>query len=173
MSLLSRLTLGIGLCLFAYGYISRTFHIYFFWESTFVGWLLLLLGSILWLAQRIKTQPKQSQQRLLSKVSIGCICFLLFVQVLTWVLLGNTNAYTASVAALQHHSKLQQEIGPLQRVSIKPMGHIAVQTSEAGEVGDAELHLIAKGSRKFKDIRLLVSKELDDSVWKVRVLEVQ
>ena len=155
--------------LIVYSYCCRLWKFYFFWESGAIGWILLLIGSILFLFQRIDLQTAQGgRSSIAEKLGAYGLCFVLFIWVLVWGALFFSDAYATARQTILHDALLQKSIGQVNRVLIRPEGQVQMQSSAAGSAGTAELHLIAEGEHQFQDVQVFLSKEPADTAWIVR-----
>lgn len=69
----------IAAILVLYGYVCRWFNIYFFWESSTVGWTLFLLFliCIMWNSMQIK--KAEGRKTIGNKIGIGIIVFIFII----------------------------------------------------------------------------------------------
>ena len=96
MNRFTKILLLAGIAFTLYGYICRAAGIYFFWESKYIGWSLLFLGTITFLLSRVKRKKSQGRKSLLEKILIGILVFILSLQVVLVIVFPNTKAYLVS-----------------------------------------------------------------------------
>lgn len=160
LSRFNKVLVFLTLALLVYGAVCRMARLYFFWESKPIGWVLLLLTVISILAQRIKANKAANKKTLPEKIAIGIVLFVLFIQNILFFVVPQTNAYQAAKQFLLTDSNVEKELGKVNDLFLLPAGAMSVKSGAEGESGQAELHFIVKGSAKFKDISLLLEKEL-------------
>jgi hypothetical protein len=156
-----------GGILLIYGYLCRFLDLYFFWESKYLGWLILLIGGggaaiIDWIKFNKRTGKKTVGQ----KVMLGVLTFAFLIQVILLIVLPNTNAYEASKRFLRESRYIETHLGDIEGISIIPIGAISVSQTGDTETGEAVLHLIVKGSKQYRDITLYLLKR-EDTEWQV------
>jgi hypothetical protein len=149
-----------------YGYLCRLLGIYFFWESKTLGWTLLIITVINLLRQRIKDKKSQAKKTLSENIAIGLVIFVLLVQSILFIVIPQTDAYKIAKEYLQTDKSVSNEIGEVASVFLVPTGGISIQSSSAGQTGQANLNFIVKGKTKFKDINIQVVKEVDSN-WTI------
>jgi hypothetical protein len=95
---------------------------YFFWESKTLGWIVLLIALICFLAERIKSKRKEGKKVLSERIFIGCIVFILFVQSLLFFVTPTTGAYAAAKAYISADEDIKSELGQIKEVFLMPVG---------------------------------------------------
>ena len=163
----TKLTLVSGVCLLVYGYLCRL-GIYFFWESKHIGWNLLLISVIGFLSSSIKKKKEQKKNSIGEKIVIGFIIFLFVVESAMFIIILNTSVYAAIKNFIYNKEQLKSEVGNINGMSIVPVGGMGGSSGEAGETGEGEINLIVKGEKKYKDLTLHVSKELQTD-WQIEI----
>jgi len=166
----TKITLGFGLFLLIYGYISRIIPIEFFWESKSIGWGLIFLGLIGLLLTGIEKRKANNKKTIWNKVGIGFICFILLIQTILLLVIPNTDAYNVSKEYIMHNEYLKSEVGNITGFGLIPTGGISVQTDSNGETGNATINLIIKGDKAFKSVTVLVFKDYGKD-WEVYGIE--
>ena len=157
--------------LIVYGYLSRLIGIYFFWESLSIGWILLFVGIIGFLYNKISIKSIEKKNTLPEKIGIGFIVFGLLISLLLLIIIPFTNAYQVAKIYLSNNIELQSEIGNIQGFGIIPTGSVQVSSGSKGEYGNAVISLTVKGDKKFKDITVYVIKDVDNLEWIVEGME--
>jgi len=163
---LTKVFLIIAVSFIAYGYLARIFHIYFFWESVFIGWMIGFVAVIAVLAEWAKRRKLLSKNRILQKVGIGLLCFILLAQIIFLVLLPRTSAYAAAKEYFRNDEHVKNELGDIRGFSLVPAGSIQVSSSRDGTVGEADLIIIVKGEKKFRRYEVGLVKEAATD-WRV------
>jgi hypothetical protein len=156
----------IGIIFLIYGYLCRSIGIYFFWESKSFGWFITFIGLIGFLFARIKIRKKEAKKSIFEKIVMGILIFILAIQIILVVVLPNTAAYQYAKQFLLDSQNIRAEIGNIKGFSIIPLGVVSVSSGEWGETGNAEINLTVKGEKKFLDVTIYLTKEVD-STWKV------
>ena len=164
----TRWLLSSAVLLILYSYLCRLWKIYFLWESGAVGWFLLFIGLILFLFQRIDLNTAHQRSSVLEKIAACALCFVTILWLIISLSFRFSDAYAVAEQAVLHNAQLKQNIGAVHRISIRPVGQIQVQSSDVGETGIAELHLIAEGEQKFQDVQVFLTKEPSDTTWVIQ-----
>ena len=163
---ISKLTLTIALLLFLYGILSRLIPIYFFWESLTLSWFVFLIGLILILVS-ISTKRKLKKERtVIHKIGIGMICFIVIVQIFTFVFLQNSEALKITKENLIYNEEIIDEIGEIKEFSLIPTGNFNLTSNMDGKSGMVNLRVIVKGERGFKTLSVQSRKDFD-SDWRI------
>ncbi|MEZ4773031.1 MAG: hypothetical protein R3D00_07605 [Bacteroidia bacterium] len=160
-----------GLTFMLYGYLCRLIGIYFFWECKSIGWILLFIGVIGFLSNRIKIKTTEKKKTNLEKVGIGIIIFVLLVQTILVAVIPFTDAYLVATTHLINDDNLKTEIGNITGFGLIPTGSIQKATDSSGEYGSATINLTVRGDKAFKDITIYVVKNADSPEWKVEGIE--
>lgn len=163
--------LFLGLLFIIYGYLCRAAGLYFFWESKSVGWTLLLIGIISFLADRIKIKKTEKRKHLVEQIIIGFICFIFLIQTILLTVIPFSDAFTVAKTYLQNNDDIKNEVGNVTGFGLIPTGGIQKSTDSQGESGNAAITLTVKGDKKFKDLIIYVVKRPDTTAWVVDGLE--
>lgn len=149
---------GISICLIAFGYLVRMVDLYFFWESKSLGFTLLQVSLAIILRKDITTRKNKKLKNIWSHIGFWLISFIVFVKVLMFVIIPNTDAYEATKLYLKNNSDLKTEIGEVKGHTILPNGSIQSTTDSNGTYGSAAISLIIKGENKFIERTIYVIK---------------
>lgn len=152
----------------AYGYACRLFGLYFFWESKTIGWVLFWIAVIFILRDRINLKRLQSKKILIEKICIGLSVFILIIEVAVFFGVPQTSAFNSAVAFIKTNREIKNKVGTVNGVFLEPFGAMSMSTTSQGSEGQADLHFIVKGSSKYLDLHLLLSKEFD-SDWQTQI----
>lgn len=159
------------ICLFIYGIVCR-FGIYFFWESKYISWSLILICIILVLRDFIKIRKVKKKKTIFHKVGIGFLTFILCIQWVIAIIFFNSEAYGYAVKALNKNMDLIENVGKINNLSLVPLGQVQeVKSGEEVISGYAEMNFIVKGEKKFCDVRIILRKEYGSS-WKVEMISI-
>lgn len=157
-----------GVLMLVYSFLAEKYNIYFFWESSLIGFLTLLLGLILLLLSIIKSRKQQRKGIKSLVILTGLISFtlLLFV-VIFFGFFYNSDAYLTSKGYLIHNEILKNELGNINDVSIVLSGEMSsgIKNSSTLANGTAEFLVIVKGEQKYKKVVISLTKEEDK--WSV------
>jgi hypothetical protein len=148
-----------------YGYLCRYAGIYFFWESSYIGWLLLYTVFIGLLWQRIKMKRMIRKKPLPEKIAIGIIIFVLFIKGTLLFATPFSDAYVVAKKYLLADSAIRNEVGTIHSFSIVPEGSINTSKENDKHTGSAEITLIVKGEMKFKQVTVYLVKHDDQQEW--------
>jgi len=167
----TKILLGTSVLFITYSYLCRVVGLYFFWESDAVGWPLLWVGIISLLWGRLTRKVPKREEVTLERIGIGVAGFVLVIQVVLDVLLWRSGAYAAARAGVVADKQLAAEIGRVQSISLSAKGSIQTTTDSAGEQGHAVLQVVAKGTRKFKEVTVQVVQQNEQAGWQVEKIE--
>ncbi len=156
----------ITFVLLIYSYLCRLIGLNFFWESKILGWSLLLVCIISLLLQRIQTKKTQEKKTLSEKIAIGLVSFILLVVSIWFVLVPQTDSYKIAKEYLITDKEISNEVGEVNSIVLVPVGNISISTTSEGTKGQAQLSFIVKGNNKFKDITILLNKNIN-SDWTI------
>ena len=162
--------LVISLALIVYGFLCRALNIYFFWESKTIGWALLLVTAITFFYFRIKAIKQQKKKATGEKMVIGILSFSLIMQLVILLTFYDTEMYKSATEFIKNNAELKNEVGEINGYFLKPNGGLKTISSSAGVKGAAKINFIIKGTKKYKDINLLVTKELDTE-WITQIVK--
>ena len=150
---------GTGVALIIYGYFARLASLYFFWESRYVGFMVLFVAGIFYLFNRISARRKEGRRSLPEKIAAGILVFMLVLQGALFFIFPSTDAYRVATDYIRHDSKLQTKIGNITGISPVPKGSVDINTGNNVSYGEATFYFIVKGSRKYTDIVMEVRKD--------------
>lgn len=167
MKELTKFTLTIGLVFVIYGYGSRLFEIYFFWESKSIGWSIIFLGLIGLLLDRIRFKKNQKKKSIFEKIGIGLLIFTLFLQLIQVSVIPFTDAFATTKNYLNSNQEIIDEIGQIEGFSLMTLGSYHSGSNSEGTYGSAKIYITVKGQKKFTDLIIFVSKNIDQPAWTV------
>jgi hypothetical protein len=157
----------VGGVVILYSFIVRIAGIYFFWESSFLGWTVLFIGLLLWLFRSMKIKKAAGKKRIGEKLGIAFLILALIVQLVVIIVFPRTDAYAAAVAYVKSNDSLKKDLGAIKGFGFTESGSIAVSSTDTSEAGNAELHLIVKGEKKYKDLTIDMVKDWN-TPWEVQ-----
>lgn len=160
----TKATLIAGLSLIIFGFIVRKAGIYFFWESSPIGWLFIIIGLVGLLANRIKYKKANGKKRLWEKIGIGFFGLILFIKTLLLFIVPFSGAYQASKEYIKTEPSIISEIGVIKSTTPKPSG--SLETTNG--YGTASLDIMVKGERKFIEVTVISTKNPGDAGWQVK-----
>jgi len=164
--LFTRTCLFIGLLLLAYGYLSQSLPIYFFWESKYIGQYLLLFGAIGFAFRMIHLRKREGKNTLWAKIGVGILSFYLLVKLLIILIIPYSTAYEMAKRHIATDENIRSVVGDIQGHSLIPEGGISKQSDSNGTKGDASLALIIKGEKAFKIVYFYAAKPYE-SEWEL------
>ena len=168
---LSRITRNLVIvttALLLYGYLCRVLGIYFFWESKTMGWVLFWVTIIAVLRGRIKHKKLQNKKTFVEKIGVGSSILVIIIKGVMFFAIPQTNAYDNALNFIKTNNAIQSEIGSVNSVFIVPFGRMSMTKNVQGSAGQADLHFVVKGSKKYIDINLLMSKDFDTN-WQIEM----
>ena len=65
-------------------------------------------------------------------------------------------------------AEIQEKVGTVNSVFLVPIGGMSMATGKQGTAGNADLHFTVKGSKKFLDLNLLMSKDFETD-WEIEI----
>lgn len=165
---ITKIVLAVGAALLVFGYLARTTDFFFFWESTAIGWAILFLGTIIFLWDKIKIKKKENRKSIIEKVGIGFLVFGLFTKAGILFKIPNSEAYKIAIEYVTNNKELIEEIGTIQATRLMPSGGIQENTDALGSYGAAQVDLLVKGNKRYKEVSVVVTKTVDKSNWEVK-----
>lgn len=171
LNTIKRVILITGFLFIIYGYLCRLVNIYFFWESKSVGWIILLIGIIGLLLEKIKINKLEYRTIIVQRIGIGIIIFIFIIQIIIVLVIPTTDAYRSAKAFILNNKELKKEIGNVTGFGLIPIGGIQKNSDSNGESGYATINLIVKGELKYIDLTIYVEKNTDSEEWIVTGLE--
>lgn len=165
----TKLFLALGLLLIAYGYICRCFEIYFFWESKYIGWGVLLIGIIGLFTHSIKIKKEKNKSRIVENIGIGMIVVILATVPLSYIIFPQLAVYPLATKYLYTNKELQSEIGDLKAYTLLPKGGYEEGDNGGSIHGSAVFTFIVKGEKKYKEVQVFLN--LGSYGWAVTDME--
>ena len=159
-------TIGILL----YGYFSRLVGLYFLWESTTIGWTLFWVGVIFILLDNIKLRRLQNKKILFEKIAIGFSVFVIIIKGVLFFATQQTTAFESATNYIKTNPEIKNKVGTVNSIFLVPYGGMSTTTSSKGVEGQADLHFIVKGSKRYIDLNLLMNKEIETD-WQIEINE--
>ena len=153
-----------------YGYLCRLVGLYFFWESKTIGWVLFWLSIIFILREIIKGKKLQKKNTLLEKIGIGLSIFVIIIKGVLFFAIQQTTAFDSAVNFIKTNQAIHTKVGVVNSIFLVPFGGIAMSTSSQGSAGQADLHFVVKGSKKYIDLNLLMNKDFETD-WQIAISE--
>jgi hypothetical protein len=166
LKLFTKIVLMVGLCLTLFGFVVKKAGVYFFWESSWIGNTILLIGLGSLLIDWKNFRKSKSQKTVWNKIGIGIVIFILTVKTIIAIILPRTEAYEIAKTHVVNNAEIIDEIGQVQNISFIPTGGIQVTTDSNGKYGSATVCFILKGTKKHRTVTILVNK-YPDTDWLV------
>lgn len=155
-----------GIVLIVYGYLARLIPVYFFWESKDIGWFLLFVLLVVYLVKRVK-QRKGIKKTIVEKIVIAITSLILLLQVLFWTIIPNHDFFAAAKQFIGTHKGLLSQTGEIRSFYIVPQGSFNSSSKNGENSGTAQIKLVVKGEKRYKDIALYLVKENNADGWQV------
>lgn len=152
-----------------YGYLCRLLGIYFFWESKTIGWTVFWVAVIFILRDKIKDKKQQGRKAILEKIGVGISVFVILIKGIVFFAIQQTSAYDSAVNFIKSNPEIQRNVGLVNSVFLVPFGGMSMSTGSEGSAGQADLHFIVKGSKKYMDLNLLMNKDYNTD-WQIEVV---
>jgi hypothetical protein len=157
----------LSILLLVFGYCARLFAIYFFWESSTVGWLLFMTLAFVYLIRRIKSKREQKKSSLPEKICLCLLSLVMLVQLIFLLAVPRSDAYAAAKEYLSSHHESTGDIGTPVSFSIIPLGSLSSSHSAEGSEGQANLMIIVKGEKKYGEFDIELIKYPDKKDWEI------
>jgi hypothetical protein len=157
---------GIGLICLLYGIAARVVPVYFFWESIYIGCILITIGIIGQLIALIKPRRKLKKNIVGIIIALGFLSFALSIQLLMVFTIPNSEAYSAAKKELSENSFLRKDIGKITGFSPIPIGQLSTVEDPVDYSGDAFFMIIVKGSKKYVLLSVTMHKNYGEE-WKI------
>lgn len=165
-----KIILIIGISMIGYSFLCRALNIDFFWESGTLGWVFIMAGLFLFLIKRVKVKSSTNRKTIWERIGIGALLLCLILLVILTIIIANSDALLAAKTYILNSDSLKREIGDIRGFGFTYSGGMEVSSNAAGETGTADINLIVKGSKKFKDLDVYLVKEKDRG-WEVKGIE--
>ena len=127
---------------------------------------LLFITVISILRERIQFKKSQEKKTTSEKVGIGFVVFIFLIQMVFIFVFPQTDAYKIAKHYLQTDKSVSNEVGEVTSIFLVPVGGMSIQSSSAGQTGEANFNFIVKGKTKFKDYSIQIVKEVDSN-WAI------
>lgn len=156
------------LTLLAYGYLCRLTGLYFFWESKTIGWTVFWMAVIFILRDRIKQRKLQNKNTLIYKIGIGFSVFVILIKGVLFFVVQQTTAFERAISFIKTDSDIGYNVGTVKGVFLVPIGGMSITENSKGSAGQADLHFIVKGSEKYIDLNLIMTKDFETD-WQIEM----
>ena len=133
-----------------------------------MGWDLFLLFLFLLLKSNWSSKKRYT---ILKKIGAIIVIFILIAQAIFFIVLKNCDATIVAKDFAKKNQNLISNIGEIENLCILPQGTISESSYHSKKTGYAEINMIAKGSKKFLDILVILRKEAEEN-WKVVEMEI-
>ena len=170
LSFLSKFTkalLGLTALIVLYSFLCRVMSIFFFWESSIAAQWLIYLSLFFLLRDWKKREKKNDKSALLPKILTGVLVFVIFITSTFAIALPFTQAYDIAIADLKNDMAVEYEVGKVQSIVYRCRGAIQISSDFKGTSGTAEVMVIVKGDKAFKDYDLSMVLSPQTGAWTV------
>ena len=162
----TKIIFAIGLVLLIYGYLSREFKLYFFWDSKAFGWAVLFIGLLFYLIDLNRSRKSQGKKTIWVKIGIALIIFGFIVSTYVIFNLHKSEPYKIATDYLKTNSQLKEEVGNINGFGLIPTGSVQIINVNGAESGRATFVLTVFGDKKYKDIDINLRKT-SETDWTV------
>ena len=107
---------------------------------------------------------------MLEKIGIGLSIFVIVIKGVIFFAVQQTTAFDSSVKFIKTSQAIQTKVGTVNSVFLVPFGGMGMSTSSQGSSGQADLHFVVKGSKKYVDLHLLMNKDFETD-WQIEISE--
>jgi hypothetical protein len=146
-----------------YGLLARAVGIYFFWESSAVGWGVLFVGAIWGLSSLRRYRRSNGRKGIGEAFGIFFAAFFLLTLLVGYPLISRMEATTVARQFLLTNDSIRSELGGVNGVVLMP----ELVYKGTGEKGACLLEFVVKGNKKYVDVGVYLSKE-ENSPWLVK-----
>lgn len=168
-SLITNLLLFVGLIMIIYGFYSRMTNTYFFWESKFIGWMILFVGIIGTMILKIGYNKKRNKKTIIHKIVIGVMIFIIGFQVSWITLVPMTKYYKETENYIRQNKFIKEELGEIISIQLLPNGKIETKKNMEEKKIFARLNFIVKGEKKYSDVSTSTLKEMYNDKWLIKI----
>ena len=141
-----------GILFIVYGVACRVMSWYFFWESRWVGEMMLLAGITGFFYNRVVEKEKYKLGALPEKIILVIVFLILLVQTVFLSVMPMTDAWQAAKNNLMNDQYLQEETGAIRGISMTPLGTYSSHSENGSRVTKVVFFLTIKGDTKYKDM---------------------
>lgn len=170
MNNLTKVLLGIGIILLVYGYLCRILHIYFFWDSKELGWVVLFIALLFYLFGLHRSRRLQRKRTVGVIIGIFFISFGLLISPFVLLMLKTSDAYQAAIDYFETDPQIKDSFGEIKGFGLIPTGQFQSKIINGIESGDAEFIITIKGDKKYKDVSVRL-KKTPETNWSVISIE--
>ena len=150
-----------------YSVACRLLSIFFFWESSFVAQWLIYASIFLLLRDWKRAVKNKGKSTFLPKLLTGVLIFVIFVSSTFAIALPFTQAYEVAIADLKQDMAVAYEVGEVQSIVYRCRGAIQISSDFQGTSGQAQVLVIVKGTKAYKDYELSMVLSPQTGGWKV------
>ena len=79
-----------------------------------------------------------------------------------------TSLYDSALNFINTNQAIRNEVGTVNSIFFVPLGGMSLTTSSEGSSGQADLHFVVKGSKKYIDLNLLMYKDFNTN-WEIEI----
>jgi len=150
-----------------YSLLCRALSIFFFWESSIIAQWLIYLSVFFVLRDWRKSEKSKGKSILIPKILTGVLVFVIFVTSTFAIALPFTQAYEVAVADLKNDMAVSYEVGEIESIVYRCRGAIQISSDFQGTSGQAQVLVIVKGKKAFKDYDLSMVLSPQTGAWTV------
>ncbi len=170
MKQLSRFFLVAGIIFTVYGFVCRIVPVYFFWSSKVLGIIFLLIALWCFLLEQHKKRKQEGRKTIWLKIGLGFIGFGLIIIPIAELMIKTSGAYQAATFYLKNDPSIKEMVGDVKGFGFMTTGSVTSTTVNGVSSGQAELEIIVKGTKKFKDLTVSLEKN-PNTGWVVLSVE--
>jgi hypothetical protein len=156
------LVFAAGFLMIFYGLLARGVGIYFFWESSAIGWVILFVGAIWALFSLRRYRRSDGRKGIGEGIGIFFAAFFLLTLLVGYPLISHLEATAAAREYLLTNDSIRSELGGVNGVVLMP----ELVYKGTGEKGACLLEFVVKGNKKYVDVGVYLSKA-ENSPWTV------
>lgn len=150
-----------------YSVLCRVMSIFFFWESSIAAQWLTYLSIFFLLRDWKKMERKKGKSALAPRILTGVLVFVIFITSTFAIALPFTQAYEVAVADLRKDMAVEYEVGKVKSIVYRCRGAIQISSDFQGTSGTAQVMVIVKGDKAYKDYDLSMMLSPQTGAWTV------
>ena len=156
-----------SISLITLGFLVRVLNLPFLWECKQVGLILFLIFIVLFLKNDIDNRKKLKIKSIWNQILYWLFILIIIFKYSTILIFTNSDAYKIAEEYIKTDKNLRNEFGEITGYTILPKGSFRKKSDENGVIGIANFSFIIKGNKKYKEIDIIIEKNIEETTWKV------
>lgn len=148
----------IGIALLIYGYLCRLLNIYFFWDSKYFGWILIVTGALGLMIDLKEILTAQKRNILLPRIGIGIIILLFAYYGSAIIILRSSYIYKDAVEQIKTGGQMKNEVGDLKGFGLIPSVPGVFSIINDMNSGLTEFTITVRGDKAYREVKIGLEK---------------